>query len=92
VSGRDGIPDDPEDRERWLSVVDEVNPLLAESVRSLAARPVLSREAVLLALARADGQPWSSIAEATPHTAEVMYGAQADAVLDVLTAGGEQDG
>ena len=38
------------------------------------------RERVLLALARADGQPWASIAEATPHTAEVMYGRQADAI------------
>lgn len=43
-----------------------------------------TREQVLLALARADGQPWGSIAEATPHTAEMMYGKQADAVLALL--------
>ena len=45
---------------------------------------VLDREAVLLALSRADGQFWESIAEATPHTANIMYGKQADAVLALL--------
>lgn len=43
-----------------------------------------SREELLLALARADGQPWESMAEASRHTAEVMYGDQADAVEALL--------
>ena len=42
------------------------------------------REAVLLTLARADGQEWESIADASLHTAEIMYGAQATAVLAVV--------
>lgn len=41
------------------------------------------RETVLLTLARADGQDWESIADASLHTAEIMYGAQATAVLDL---------
>lgn len=51
-----------------------------------------------MALARADGQPWASIAEATEHTAEIMYGKQADAVEAILARAwdegfdaGEQD-
>lgn len=47
---------------------------------------------LLLALARADGQPWASIVGGTEHTAEYMYGAQADAVLawlDDLLGGDE---
>ena len=42
------------------------------------------RDQFVLALARGDGQPWQSIAEASRHTAEVMYGKQADAVLAEL--------
>lgn len=42
------------------------------------------RHELLLALARADGQPWASIAESTEHTAEMMYGKQADAVMEIL--------
>jgi hypothetical protein len=39
------------------------------------------RDELLMTLARADGQPWRDIAEATQHAAEIMYGEQADAVL-----------
>lgn len=45
-----------------------------------------ARHALILALARADGQFWESIAEASEHTAEVMYGAMADAAQGILAA------
>lgn len=54
----------------------------AEAPAGHAHLPTLpDRETVLLALARADGQDWASIADASLHTAEIMYGKQADAVL-----------
>jgi hypothetical protein len=43
------------------------------------------REDLLLALANADMQRWPSLTENTDrHTAEMMYGDQADAVLKLL--------
>lgn len=39
---------------------------------------------LILALARADGQPWANMAEANRHTAEQMYGAQAEAALGIF--------
>jgi hypothetical protein len=44
----------------------------------------VSRDDLLLALASADGQNWSSIKDATRHTIEIMYGPQANAVIQLL--------
>ena len=47
------------------------------------------RDRVLMALAAGDGQAWTNIADATRHTAEMMYGKQADALAAArLLAGG----
>lgn len=44
------------------------------------------RKDILLALALADGQQWHDWANADEHTAEMMYGKQADAVETMLAA------
>lgn len=45
---------------------------------------MITRAEILLALARADGQTWTSIIDATEHTAEMMYGKQADAIEAIV--------
>ncbi len=47
-----------------------------------------TRGHVLLALAQADGQAWKTIAEASEHTGEMMYGKQADAMIRLMFTAG----
>ena len=61
------------------------NRLMQRGLAEMAER-VARRHSILIALAQADGQPWGSIAEATEHTAEMMYGKQADAVEQIIVA------
>ena len=60
---------------------------LSEMILTDRDREVLgTRHALLLALARADGQVWESIIEASEHTAETKYGNQADAMEALFAA------
>lgn len=70
---------------RGLKAQAEVDAIIAGLSASYDPDP--AREEILLALAQADLQDWPAIdVNTTRHTAETMYGAQADAVQEIIDA------
>lgn len=75
--------DDLLDRADGLSDSSELRISDLRSLVKSASTPP-TRDDLIITLAKADGQPWASLADASKHTAEIMYGKQADAVLKLF--------